>query len=117
MFNYQKYPMNAWVYGMTFLVIFMLPLLYVALISFVQPSENIFSDGQQLFDWYLQFCLFPRDLSVEWVLELPYIGVVLLVAWYFLHLHVYSWTLERSITFISAKIRRSKFSVDASESK
>lgn len=117
MFNYQKYSMNAWVYGMTFLVIFMLPLLYVALISFVQPSENIFNDAPQLFDTYLQFCLFPRNLIGDFMMELPYVGFILLIPWYFLHLHIYSWVVERTITFLLTKTRSRKINVDALRSK
>lgn len=93
--------MNAWIYGITFLALFISPLLCVV----VNPM-HLFNDGSQFLDVHLRFCLFPRDLSLEYLMDIPYIGILLLIASYFVHLHIYSRILERIVNLLRSQLKR-----------
>ena len=93
MLRYDKYPLNIWVYGLSVLIILILPLLIYL------GEANSLGD---FFQSYLSVMLFPYELSSEYLFQIPYLGILLAIASFVLHVHVYCTIIERlSILFRS----------------
>lgn len=99
MLKYDKYPMNAWVYGLSFLIIFLFPLLYFMGCLIVYPDDEWYVPALEFFDHYFAVTLFPKKPSLM-MLFMPFLGIILLIVWYFIHVHVYCVIIERiSVAF------------------
>jgi hypothetical protein len=97
MFNYEKHPLNAWVYGSSCLIMLTLPMLYFVgcfISSFENEVTSLYSTGD-FFENYLSVMLFPKETSLYWLFQIPYLGIFLAIASFVLHLHVYSTIIER----------------------
>ncbi|PHR34147.1 MAG: hypothetical protein COA38_04240 [Fluviicola sp.] len=104
MFNYTKHPLNAWVYGLSFLIILILPVLYfLGSMLFVSEQDEALRMTGFFFDNYLSTMLFPKETSLNVFFQVPYLGIIFVIASYLFHLHVYCTIIER----ISTLLRRS----------
>ena len=93
--SYRNYPLNAWVYGISFLLILLFPaflFLYAELFSEPEMVLSIFENG---FERYTSVMLFPYEFSSKYLFQMPGLGIIIAVLSYVLHAHVYSLILER----------------------
>lgn len=109
MFKYDKYPMNAWIYGLSFLLIVLLPFLLLigALIIHGEGTDGFeLPFLEEFYEGYFSILLFPSSIVYPLLIDIPYFGTFLLISWFILHVHVYSFLIERfSILFRKRNIR------------
>lgn len=100
MFNYNKHPLNVWVYGLSMLFLLLLPLvIFVTFLYFYDSGEVLVSSGNILDD-YFSVMLFPYEFSSKFLFQVPYFGIILTIVSYVIHIHFYSMIIERvSILF------------------
>lgn len=100
MLSYKRYPLNAWMYGIPMLILLFFPLARFAF--FFTPEGEVFNETVDL---YMEVMLFPYELSLRYLLPIPYVGIVLIFLSYALHAHIYCVILERlSVLFRKAKV-------------
>lgn len=100
MLSYKRYPLNAWMYGIPMLILLFFPLVNFAF--FFNSEGVIFNEAVDL---YMEVMLFPYELSLRYLLSIPYVGIVLIFLSYALHAHIYCVMLERlSVLFRKPRV-------------
>lgn len=114
MLNYDKYPLNAWVYGLSCLLIFAIPVFMIIIdpITFLEMRGQ--SELGLFYEKYLSVMLFPKEISLAWFFKIPYAGIILSFISYVIHLHIYCTIIERTSTLLR-KNRAARIDNETSE--